>query len=105
MFSAGGAATSAGADSDDVTSVQDGTSQAAPTVAGVVLLLQQYFVRLKGSLPPVTLLQEVLRSGSTWILDGDDEDDNVKNSNRKYPRLNAFQALAALHKAIQLGIV
>lgn len=103
VFSAGGAATSAGSQSDTATSVQDGTSQAAPTITGIVLLLQQYFLRRTGRLPSITILQEILRSGSVWVTDGDDEDDNVKHSNRKFPRVNALEAIVALHKAIQLG--
>lgn len=104
VFSAGGAATSAGAANDDATSIQDGTSQAAPTVAGVVLLMQQHYLRLKGSLPPVAVLQEVLRATSTWVVDGDDEDDNVANTQRRFPRANAFESLVALDRAIKLGL-
>ncbi|WP_080995136.1 S8 family peptidase [Pseudomonas fluorescens] len=103
VFSAGGAATSAGAEDDHATSIQDGTSQAAPTVAGIILLLQQHYQRLVGELPPVTLLQEVLRSTSTWIVDGDDEADNVKHTQRKYPRVNAFESLVALDRYVKLG--
>ncbi|PPD35266.1 MAG: serine peptidase [Methylomonas sp.] len=105
VFSPGAAATSAGAAHDDDTSIQDGTSQAAPTVAGVILLLQQYYIRVKGTRPSVSLLQDMLRTTSSWIFDGDDEDDNVKHTNHKYPRINAFQSLVALHKAIQLGTI
>lgn len=104
IFSAGASATSAGAENDDATSVQDGTSQAAPTVAGVVLLLQEYYLRMKGELLPVPLLQDVLRASSTWIVDGDDENDNVKHTGKKFPRVDAFESLTALHKAIQLGL-
>lgn len=103
VMSAGASATSAGATDDDATSVQDGTSQAAPTVAGVVLLLQQHHKRLTGELPPVSLLQEVLRSTSTWIVDGDDEDDNVVNTGKKFPRVNAFESLVALDRFVKLG--
>ena len=103
VLSAGGAATSAGAASDTATSTQDGTSQAAPTIAGIVLLMQQHYLRKTGKLPPVELLQDVLRSTSTWIVDGDDEDDNVKNTGRKFPRVNAFESLVALDNAIKLG--
>jgi len=103
VMSAGAIATSAGAADDDATSVQDGTSQAAPTVAGVVLLMQQHYKRLTGELPPVSLLQEVLRSTSTWIVDGDDEDDNVANTNKKFPRVNAFESLVALDKSVKLA--
>ncbi|MFN7121296.1 MAG: S8 family peptidase [Hydrogenophaga sp.] len=84
VLSAGGAATSAGAKHDDDTSVQDGTNQAAPTVAGIVLLMQQHHKRLTGSLPRVELLQEVLRSTSTWVVDGDNEDDNVHHTKQRY---------------------
>lgn len=103
VMSAGAAATSAGADDDNATSIQDGTSQAAPTVAGVVLLMQQHHLRQTGELPPIELLQDVLRSTSVWIQDGDDEDDNVENSGRKYPRVDAFESLVALDRRIKLG--
>jgi subtilisin family serine protease len=103
VMSAGASATSAGAADDDATSIQDGTSQAAPTVAGVVLLMQQHYRRQKGELPPIELLQDVLRSTSIWIRDGDDEDDNVENSNQKFPRVDAFQSLVALDRAIKLS--
>jgi subtilisin family serine protease len=103
VLSAGGSATSAGAASDTATSTQDGTSQAAPTIAGIILLMQQFHLRKTGRLPPVELLQEVLRSTSTWIIDGDDEDDNVQNTGKKFPRVNAFESLVALDKAIKLA--
>lgn len=102
VLSAGGAATSAGAEADDATSIQDGTSQAAPTVAGVVLLMQQHHKRMTGELPPVPLLQDVLRSTSRWLVDGDDEDDNVKHTGKKFPRANAFESMVALDRAIKL---
>jgi subtilisin family serine protease len=108
IFSAGATATSAGHLHDDDTSMQDGTSQAAPTVAGVVLLMQQHYLRLTGELPPVSLLQEVFRSTSTWVHDVDlvapeTDFDNVKASGRKYPRINAFESLVALDRAVKLG--
>ena len=60
---------------------------------------------MKGVRPTISLLQDILRATSKWITDGDDEDDNVIHTNKKYPRINAFQSLSALHKAIQLGNV
>jgi subtilisin family serine protease len=105
VFSAGASATSAGAEHDDDTSVQDGTSQASPTVAGVILLLQQHYKRLTGELPPVPLLQDVLRSTSTWVVDSDtegDEMDNVRNTGLKFPRVNAFESLVALDRYVKL---
>lgn len=105
VVSGGASATSAGAASDDATSIQDGTSQAAPTVAGVVLLMQQHYKRLTGTLPPVALLQDVLRSTSTWLVDGDDEDDNVRHSGMRFPRINAFESLVALDRHIKMAAV
>jgi subtilisin family serine protease len=102
VMSAGAAATSAGANADDATSVQDGTSQAAPTVAGVILLLQQHYKRLTGELPPVPFLQEVLRSTSKWIVDGE-EDDNVINTGQSFPRISAFESMVALDRAVKLA--
>jgi hypothetical protein len=65
--------------------------------------MQQHYRRLKGVLPPVEVLQEVLRSTSVWILDGDDQEDNVANTGRRYPRVDAFNSLVALDRAIKMG--
>lgn len=103
VLSTGGAAVSAGSASDDASSVQDGTSQASPTVAGIVLLLQEYFLRHRGALPAVATLQEILRSSSTWLVDAETAEDNVTNTNRRFPRVNALQSLSALHSALVTG--
>lgn len=103
VFSAGASATSAGASSDTATSIQDGTSQAAPTVAGVILLLQEHYLRLTGELPNINLLQEVLRSTSKWLTDEDSAPDNVINTGRNYPRINAYESLVALDRYIKLN--
>lgn len=97
-----GAATAAAAAAADATSVQDGTRQAAPTVAGV-LLMQQHCLRRRGRLPLVAALQEVLRSTSAWVLDGDDEDDKLASTRRRLPRARAFESMGALGRAIRLG--
>lgn len=102
IFAPGAAATSAGHASDTATSVQDGTSQAAPTVAGVILLMQELHLRLTQELPSIDLISDCLRSSAQWIVDGDDEDDNVVNTGRRYPRVDAFRALATMHKRLQL---
>jgi subtilisin family serine protease len=103
IFGPGASATSAGHRNDNDTSVQDGTSQAAPTIAGVILLLQQFYRRTTGALPPVDLLSDCLRSSGKWLVDADVPSvDNVRNSGRTFPRVDAFQALATLHKKLQL---
>lgn len=54
-----------------------------------------------GQLPPIELLQDVLRSTSTWIVDGDHEEDNVPHTNKKFPRVDTFESLVALDRAIK----
>lgn len=105
IFAPGASATSAGHTTDTATSVQDGTSQAAPTVAGVILLMQQLHLRMTGGLPTIDLISDCLRSSAQWVVDGDDEDDNVENSGRRFPRVDAFRALVTLHKRLQLESV
>ncbi|WP_326543156.1 hypothetical protein [Pseudorhodoferax sp.] len=53
-------------------------------------------------LPPVALLQDVLRSTSTWVVDAHDLDDNVRNTGKKFPRVNAFQSMVALDRFVKL---
>ncbi len=77
-------------------STDSGTSQAAPFVAGVVLLVQQYNFRLTNNLPCVDHLESWLRSSSPTIVDGDHEDDNVKHTRGRFVRLDAMAALEAV---------
>ena len=53
-----------------------GTSVAAASVTGLVLLMQEYYWKRTGELPPVALLESWLRESATTVFDGDDEDDN-----------------------------
>ncbi len=103
IFAPGASATSAGHTSDTATSVQDGTSQAAPTVAGVVLLMQQLHLRMTNELPTIDLISDCLRASAQWVIDGDDENDNVENTGRRFPRVDAFRALVTLDKRLQLA--
>lgn len=75
--------------------VFNGTSMSAPLVAGAAVLLREAADRLGIAITPQGMLQ-VLRDSAHWVYDGDDEDDNVPNSNRSYPRIDVGSALAAL---------
>ena len=81
--------------------MQHGTSQAAPVVAGVTLLVQEYYRRLTGSLPKVDYVVACLRQGGVAILDGDDESDNVQNTRLKFTRLDAMGALRASRRWVR----
>jgi subtilisin family serine protease len=96
IFAPGASLTSSGIISDTSSSTMDGTSQATPVVAGVILLMQQYHKQQYGTLPTVDQIENALRASAVIINDGDDEDDNVTNTGLNYPRVDALTALQAI---------
>ncbi|MDZ4689424.1 MAG: S8 family serine peptidase [Planctomycetaceae bacterium] len=95
VFAPGAVLTAAGIANDTAESMLQGTSQAAPVVAGLCLLMQQYAIRRTGALPTVDQLESWLRVSTvnTNIFDGDDEDDNVTNTNLGYLMTDAVDML------------
>jgi subtilisin family serine protease len=96
----GAPVTSSGNLADEGASIQSGTSRAAPVVAGVVLLMQQLYVRTTGRLPPVDLLVECLRTTGVAIVDDDRGADNVPHTGKPFPRVDALGALTALQQSL-----
>ncbi|MEN0060806.1 MAG: S8 family serine peptidase [Myxococcota bacterium] len=90
--------TSTGIGDPRATASMDGTSQAAPVVAGVVLLLQEYLRRKSGARPTVDQLKTWLRAGAKEIFDGDDEAPSVPATHQTYLRVDARGALEAAAK-------
>ena len=70
-----------------------GTSQASPVVAGAVALLQDAAMTFAGRLLTPDEVVTTLRATADTIFDGDDEDDNVTNTQVSYPRLNIYRAV------------
>ncbi|MFZ4574594.1 MAG: DVUA0089 family protein, partial [Phycisphaerales bacterium] len=70
-----------------------GTSQASPVVAGSVALLQDAALTFAGRLLTPDEVVTTLRATADAIFDGDDENDNVQNTNVSYPRLNIYRAV------------
>ena len=90
IFAPGARLTAAGIGSDVGESQSDGTSQAAPVVSGLCLLMQQLAVpQLEGWLRVVT--------ANTTMIDGDDEDDNVANTGLTFPLTDAVDILTKLN--------
>jgi subtilisin family serine protease len=104
-------------------STQEGTSQAAPIVTGIILLMQEWYrnfqiaAAAKGDSakeaalraaaindvnlrPPVAKLLEWLRTGER-ITDDHGQDDNVENTKGSFPRVDAMAAFAAMTKELQ----
>ncbi|MBI3651884.1 MAG: S8 family serine peptidase [Acidobacteria bacterium] len=105
IFAPGAPVTSSGIASDNGESVQSGTSQATPVIAGMVLLMQQFYFRQTNQMPAVEDLVTWLRQGGVEIEDGDDENDNVHHTGLKYFRVDALTALDAVRRHLQLRLL
>jgi subtilisin family serine protease len=105
IFAPGAPVTSSGIDSDVGESVQQGTSQATPVTTGVILLMQEFFLRTTGQMPSVDTLVTSLRNGSVIINDGDDEDDNVPHTGKNFRRIDALSALDAVRRFLQMQLL
>jgi Ca2+-binding RTX toxin-like protein len=67
-----------------------GTSQATPHISGLVADMQQLAVRTSGHLMSVDDLRTTMVASAAIIFDGDDENDNVVNTNASYARVDAW---------------
>jgi subtilisin family serine protease len=120
VFAPGATITSSGVDGEFGESTQAGTSQAAPVVTGLILLLQEWYrddrirtlaagdaakaAALRANAisdvtfrPTVPKLVEWLRAGDR-ITDNYGDDDNVVNTNASFPLVKALAAFAAMTK-------
>lgn len=98
IFAPGAPIRSSGISNDLGESEQHGTSQAAPVVAGVILLMQQLHLRLFGTLPAVADLSRWLRETAVVVNDGDHAKDNVIHTGLDFPRIDALAALEAIQQ-------
>lgn len=70
-----------------------GTSQAAPVVAGAAALADQIAMQYLGRKLTPAEFKKVITQGGVNIKDGDNENDNVKNTGASYKRLD-FKGMA-----------
>lgn len=79
-----------------------GTSMAAPMVAGAIALMQEAALQFGGRQLTPDEVVDILISTADSIFDGDDENDNVFNTNTRYPRLNVFNAITEIERRFGL---
>ncbi|WP_299617922.1 Calx-beta domain-containing protein [Pelagibius sp.] len=94
IFAPGAPITGAGAGAGLVT--MHGTSQASPHIAGIAALAQQLAEQELGRKLTVTEFTDLLASSGDSIFDGDDENDNVANTNIAYQRVNVLALAEAI---------
>lgn len=100
VFAPGAPVTSSGILGPHGESTQHGTSQATPVVAGLILLMQEFYFRVEGEMPTVNDLITWLRRGGIQIIDGDDEHDNVEHTHLPYIRVDALSGLDAVRREL-----
>jgi subtilisin family serine protease len=105
IFAPGAPITSSGIASDVGESVDHGTSQATPVTSGIILLMQEFYLRTTGQLPSVETLVTCLRNGAVVINDGDNETDNVPHTGKNFLRIDAMSALDAVRRSLQVNLL
>ena len=75
-----------------------GTSQATPHIAGAVALLQEASIQFNDRTLTPSEVNEILQTTGDIVIDGDDEDDNVQNTDRAYVRVNIYSAVAEIKR-------
>jgi subtilisin family serine protease len=65
-----------------------GTSQASPHIAGIIALMQQLADQELGRRLTIAEIKSLLETTAVIVNDGDDENDNVINTNADFPRVD-----------------
>ncbi len=96
FFAPGSVVKSSGLDkSNGYSQSLDGSSQAAPAVSGVILLIQQYWKKKTGKLPKIDQVETWLHHGAMKIIDVQSSPslDNVIHTGADFHLVNALNAL------------
>ncbi|MEA5500534.1 S8 family serine peptidase [Limnoraphis robusta] len=81
---------SIGADADGGITTEGDTSQAAAHISGIAVLAQQLAVETLGRRLTFDEFRTLIQDTGETIFDGDDEDDNVVNTEEEYKRVDVL---------------
>jgi hypothetical protein len=93
-----------GANATGGTTTMHGSSQASPVIAGAIALIQQAAEQLLGCRLNTRQVKEIINATAERIYDGDDENDNVANTNDFYNRIDLYGMLSAVTAISQLSV-
>jgi subtilisin family serine protease len=106
IFAPGAPITSSGILNDSSQSIQQGTSQAAPIIAGTILLMQEYYrITRVERLPSVEQLLTWMRRDGVKVIDGDDENDNVINTGKEFIRIDVVNAIRVIQRELEISLL
>lgn len=91
IMAPGALLTGAGISSNTSALHMTGTSQASPMVAGIAVLAQEIAQKYLGRNLTIEEFREILVDSAKTINDGDDEDDNVVNTDADYQRVDVYK--------------
>lgn len=89
-----------GANFNGGTVSQHGTSQAAPHIAGIAVLVQDMAQHYLGRRFTQAEFIDLLQQSATTINDGDDEDDNVVNTGANFPLVDVFDLAELIFNSV-----
>ena len=89
-----------GANNTGSTVTMHGTSQASPHIAGLAALAQQLADELLGRRLGIDEFIQLMRTTAVTINDGDDENDNVTNTDIDFPRVDMMALAEAIYNII-----
>lgn len=95
IFAPGAMITGAGATGG--TTSYAGTSQASPHIAGIAVLADQLATERIGRKLTAAEFTDLLRQTAVSVFDGDDENDNVTNTQINYPRVDVLALANAIY--------
>ncbi|MER9190941.1 S8 family peptidase [Mesorhizobium australicum] len=106
IFAPGSWVRSTGINGDSGSSVvTEGTSEAAPIVAGVIALLQSlHFKRTGERRPSLAKLRQAIRNSAVTIVD-DSSSTNHQVTNKRFPRIDVFAAVKLFAQGLPESLV